>query len=373
MAEPNAPAAPAPADAAAPAAPVEGDYRAEFAKQMAELRNGQKEPEPEKPAEKPAEATEDEDEDVEEADDEEEAVEDEDEGEAAEEDEEPKDAKGKYTQALRKLQKKEEAFEKHRTSVLAKEREVGALEKKLATQRADLGRFIEAMKTDPVGVLEREGLLTEDDKQHWMRQFHYLSGEAGKDPRSRAEAERLRRDRERDQALKKQQEKIDSFEKEREAERAKVAQEAELKDYVSKLDGTVEQYKAKTPLLEKALAKNAQKTTRELRQIAHDLSVAQGAWAEPKAVVTEWVKRRKELLAELDVVEPGATATPKKAKSKSAAEQKGPGTEPSNKGSSAAVPPANETAEQREAREERARKKELRQMLREARGEPAED
>lgn len=383
MADAATPAAAAPAAADAAQATAGDTYQSDFSAMMKEMRGEAAQAPPAKKAEIPPAKEEDAEEegDVEEPGEDEDAAEpdaeedDAAEGEDAEEEKEEEDPKGTYSKNLRALQKKEEAFEKHKATVLAKERDLTARERAYTDRSGKLEDLIQAMLVDPVGTLEREGRLSEEDKQHWAKQFHYTSGEAAKDPRSRAEAERLVRERQHRDLLKKQQERLDAMEKERAEERAKAAQTAELNNYVTKLDTTVGQYRAKTPLLEQALSKNAEKTTRELRQIAHDLSVAQNEWAEPKAVVTEWVKRRKELLAELGIAEPAATATSttNKAKSKSAVEKKGPGTEPTKKGSSSAAPPANETPEQRAAREEREYRKELRRMTREARGLPAED
>ena len=214
---------------------------------------------------------------------------------------------------------------------------------------AELGQFIKSLQLDPFGTLMKAGLLNEDDAEYASKQLYYHSKSAQTDPKNRAEAERLRRERQVLLEAQQTRAEVERLRREREQERAEAAKTAELNAYVAKIDATVDSYKSKTPLLAQALQKNPARTRRELFEIANELSSAKQAFADPGLVVLAWTKQRKALLAELGIQEPVAAA--QKDKSKPAVEKKGPPEKQSSK-------PAQKTPEDEEAefqRELRAR------------------
>ena len=242
------------------------------------------------------------------------------EAEEGEGDEEP-DGKSKYSKALRKLQKDEASLQQFKTQVLAKEKTVVEREQRAVTAERELRDFISAVKLDPVHTLIKAGLISEDEIGHIARQLHFLSPEALKDPRSRPEAERLRRERERELESKRVGSEVEKMRREREQERAQAQQDAQLDGYISKLDATAQASKAKHPVLAQALEKDAARTERELRAVAHELAVAKQGFADPALVVLAWLKQRKQVLAAHGIAE--AAVVPNKAKSTKPAEQKG--------------------------------------------------
>jgi hypothetical protein len=323
-----------PADGGTAAPDADAAYKSELAAMLAaDKAAAEAKDDPHPPAEKKPEgdaaADDDDAEDAAEADAE---AEEEGEGEGDEADEEgeeeateDEDGKSKYSKALRKLQKDEASLQKFKTEVLAKEKAVVQREKEAEKTENEIGAFLRTLKANPVKALVDNGFLTEADFEFAARQFFLLSPDAAKDPKNRVEAERLRRERERDIEAKSAVARVEKLERERAEERAEAQRTAARNEYVAKLEATTDENKAKSPILAKALEKNAARTRRELLETAAELSQAKGEYADPKLVVLAWTKRRKELLAELGVTEAPAakTETDKKAKSKKPAEQKG--------------------------------------------------
>ena len=320
------------ADTAAPDA--EAAYKATIAEMLAAEKaaaEGEKKPPAEKKDE-PAgeEATTDEDDDTEEEgeDKPESEGEDDEEEEGEGEEEEPK---GKYSKALRTLQKEKESLQAFKATVLREQKAVAAEREQLKATQTEVRSFVAALKRDPHGTLLKAGLLNEAELDHYAKQLHFMSPEALKDPRSRAEAERLRREWDRDRSIAEQRAEVERLRKERDAELAEKQQAAELDRYVAKVNTAAEQAKTKTPELAKALAKNADRTQRELLMLSHELSQAKGELADPKLVVLAWTKRHKAeaeywrtyLAADSGTTTAAATPAGKKAKSTKPAEQKG--------------------------------------------------
>jgi hypothetical protein len=242
---------------------------------------------------------------------------DEDTDEESEDDEDPKVDKD----ALRKLQKEKRSFEAHKTKVLELERQVATREKQAETRERELSDFIGKLRTDPFTTLIEAKLLSEEDISFAARQLYLMSPEAAKDPRSKAEAERLRRERERDMKAERAEREVERLRREREEERAQQAEERKLADYTSRIDSTTQVFKEKTPLLTKALAKDSAATKRELYQIAYELATANGGQlAEPGKVVLAWEKQQRERIARLGLEAP---AVQSKAKTPTAAKSQG--------------------------------------------------
>lgn len=253
-----------------------------------------------------------------EAEDEPEADEDDDSDEESEDEDDPKVDKD----ALRKLQKEKRSFEAHKTKVLELERQVATREKQAETREREITDFIGRLRTDPFTTLIEAKLLSEEDISFAARQLYLMSPEAAKDPRSKAEAERLRRERERDMKAERAEREVERLRREREEERAQQAEERKLQDYTSRIDSTTQVFKAKTPLLTKALEKDATATKRELYQIAYELATANGGQlAEPGKVVLAWEKQQRERIARLGLEAPAAVQS--KAKTPTAAKSQG--------------------------------------------------
>jgi hypothetical protein len=258
---------------------------------------------------------------------------------------------GKYSKAFRKLQKQEAELQQFKSQILQQERELKQRYEKQQANEAELGQFIRQLQLDPFGTLMKAGLLNEDDAEYASKQLYFHSKAAAADPKSKLEAERLRRERQVLLEAQQTRREVEELRREREKERTEAQKQASLNGYISKIDSTVESYKAKTPLLAKALEKNPTRTRQELLQIANDLSYAKQEFADPSLVILAWVKQRKQLLADHGITEPVAKS--EQAKSKTAAEKKGPTDGKSTKSAQSSVvdDEAAEAAFQKELRE----------------------
>lgn len=266
----------------------------------------------------------------------EDAAEDETDDDVAPEDKDPKVAE----ESLRKLQKEKRTFEAYKATVLEKERAVVAREERVAGGERELVGFLKQLQVDPVGALVGNKLLTDDQLDYAARQLMLLSPSGLKDPRSRAEAERLRTEMKRDVEAREARAEIENIRKEREAEKAQAKADRELNTYVTQLDASLPTYKAKTPLLAKAMEKDASATKRELYSVATELATANGGrLVEPGKVLLAWEKQVREQLARLGFSLPeAAPAGQSKAKTPTAAKKQGH--EQNGKG----APPAQEQA-----------------------------
>lgn len=227
------------------------------------------------------------------------------EGEEAEDEEEGEEKPpDKYTAALRKLQKEESRLQDLKATILQRDREITQREQKAQKDEQEIASFIKAIRVDPFQTLLKAGILTEDDAEYISKQLYYHSKTASVDPKNKAEADRIRREREFRLEAEENRHRIARLEKEREDERAQATQKQNLDAYVSKIDAAVEAQKSKHSLLAKALEKNPARTKQELFKIANDLSYAKQAYADPGLVILAWVKERKAFLAELGVNEP---------------------------------------------------------------------
>lgn len=236
-----------------------------------------------------------------------------------EDEEKPKDEK--YSKALRRLQKQESELQQFKAQVLQQERDLKTRVEKQTHAEAELGQFIRSLQLDPYGTLMKAGLLTEDDAEYASKQLYFHSKAAAADPKSKAEADRLRREREVLLEAQKARREVEAIRREREEENKKAQQERATNEYIAKIDTAVEAQKSKHPLLVKALEKNPTRTRKELLQFANDLSYSKKEYADPSLVILAWVKHRKELLSDYGLVEPVAKSN--QAKSTSAVEKKG--------------------------------------------------
>lgn len=269
------------------------------------------------------------------------------EAEAAEEEETAEDDKDEEEsevdeEALRKLQKEKRSFERHKAEVLAHERQVKEREQRVTTTEREIAEFIQRLRVDPFTALVQAKILDEADISYAARQLFLMTPEALKDPRAKAEAEARRRERERDFAAMQANARVERLEREREQEKAKQAEERQLNDYVARIKATTTVFKAKTPLLEKAMTADSAATERELYQLAYELSQAQGGhFVEPGKVVLAWEKQQRERLARLGFAQEKATpAAQSKAKTPTAAKQQGQ-SQKGKEGAPAAAEPAD--------------------------------
>jgi hypothetical protein len=254
------------------------------------------------------------------------------------EDEEPVDK-----DELRKRAKERRTFETYKAGVLEKERTVEAREQKVAKGEKELMSFFDELNSSGIEALLNHQLIPQDRMAAYSRQLFLLSPEGLKDPRSRPEAERLRAEMARDAQTRQANARVEKLEKEREAEKAQAQADREATNYVAQIDASLVPYKAKTPLLAKAMETDARETKRELLSIASELAAANGdRFVEPGKVLLAWEKRQRGLIARLGL-SPGEQppATQNKAKTKTAAKKQGQG----KNGTSA--PAAEEPAEEK--------------------------
>jgi hypothetical protein len=244
------------------------------------------------------------------------------EADADEETDEPKVDKA----ALAQLAKEKRSLERLKVDVLDKERQVVEREQKVARGEAQLTAAFREFTANPVEMALKHNLIPEADFKFYAQQFLLLSPEGLKDPRSKPEAERLRRERERDTENRRALAEVEKLRKEREEEKAAAAGEKQLNEYIARIDTSVPAYKAKTPLLAKAMEKDAGATRRELFQVAYELAQANaGEFVEPGRVLLAWEKQQRERIARLGLTAPTAApaAPTAKAKTPNAAKSQG--------------------------------------------------
>lgn len=325
-----------PAEGTPASAPDPAAEKAAYDEGLKKLLAGETTEEP--PAEEVPPKPEGEAEDEPEAEADDDHVEDEETADEEEEDGDPKIAE----EALRKLQKEKRTFEKHKSEVLAHERTVKEREQRVDKGERELTGFISELKASPVETLLKNDMIPEADFQFWARQFHLLSPEGLKDPRSRPEAERLRRERSQNSESRVALARVEKLEQERVAEKAQLQADRELNDYVTRIDSSMAAYKAKTPLLAKAMEKDASATKRELYLVASELAKANhDQFVEPGKVFLAWEKQQRERIARLGLSVPATTpAVPAKAKPTTAAKPQGQ-VKPT-KGAPAAKEPADD-------------------------------
>lgn len=343
------------------AAKAEAVYRSTLAKMVNE---GEETTEPEKkpPSEKedekegedkPADTSTDEEGDKKEEE-EPSTSDDEEGGEEGDKEAEAPEEQSKYSKAFRKLQQQEAQLQAFKTQIVTKERELQQREHQAQQAEEELRTFIRDLKVDPFEVLFRNGLINEDEAEHLAKQLYYRSRAAAADPKSRAEAERLRREQAMRMESLETKRAIARLQQEREAEKAQLASDRQLDGYVSRLEATIDAYKSKTPLLAKAWEKDPARTREQIYSLVKKLGAPTGEFPEPGAAVLEWLKERKRVLALHGYAEPAPVATDNKDKSKTAVEKKGPSNGKTTQSSKAPT-----TDEEKEA----AYQKELRARL----------
>lgn len=245
-------------------------------------------------------------------------------------------------EALRKLQKERRSFEKVKTEVFARDRAVTQREQVIGRAEGELKSFVTELKSKPVQTLLKHDFIAEEDLAYWARQFHLLSPEGLKDPRARPEAERLQRERERDRETARAAARVAKLEEDRATEKAQLELDKQTNAYVARIEQSVPAFKAKTPLLQKAMAADAAETKREIYALAYELAQANGGqFVEPGKVVLAWERRYGALIKRLGLA-PASTppaATPSKAKPPTAAKNQGQSQKKEG------APAATETAE----------------------------
>lgn len=228
---------------------------------------------------------------------------------------------------LRRLQKEKRSFEKVKTEVLQLERTVKEREQQVEQARSEIKAFFTAFNARPVETMLERNMLDQESIDYLARQLFLHTTEAKKDPRSKHEAERLQRDREQRMEARRANERVEKLERELEAKKFTEQEERKLNTYVSSLDTSFETYKAKTPLLTKAMAKDPASTKRELYAVAYELATANnGQFAEPGKVLLAWEKQQRARLERLGLSAPAAEPSgnsDNRAKSKTAAKSQG--------------------------------------------------
>jgi hypothetical protein len=228
------------------------------------------------------------------------------------EDKKPVDEK--YSKALRRIQKQEAELLHFKSQIIAADRE-----------------------------------LKPEAAEYWSKNLYYNSPAAAADPKSKAEAERLRREREFVYEANQTRQELERVKRQLEEDRAAQQRQQQDDHYVARLDATIDAYKAKTPLLEAAFKQDPVRTREDLFRIAAHLSDAKGVYEDPGAVVQAWLKERRKLLASFGIKEP--VAKTQQVESKKADEKKGPTNGKSQNGQAQAETDAQDAAFKKELRE----------------------
>lgn len=226
-----------------------------------------------------------------------------------------------------------------------------AAEQAEATQK-QFESWKERAKTNPVGALdELIGDLSPEEYDYVARQFHVRS-KAATNPELRALAERERREREASSKADEAIRRAEEMEKRAiERERA-VELEEKRREYVSAVEGMASEND--TPLLAKALKKNAKQTREELRAVAGYLAQQSGeAWPDHAEVAKAWETWQRQQLADRFDIDPEvitgakrAAETQTKPQTPAAGETKRPKTISSELGTNTKPKPTPKTPEE---------------------------
>lgn len=243
------------------------------------------------------------------------------EADPVDDDQPPGDKDEPYAKAFLKLQKEKRAFQAFKSSVLAKEAEVAATKTKLEQSEGEIVAFVQKLRRDPFKTLLDAGLLTADDAEYVSQQLHFNSAAAAKDPRNRAEAERLRAARELALEVRETKAEMARLRAEQEEStrrgREEAAAHAQVDKFRADLNTQVKQFQAKTPIFATAMKQDAAGTKSELEQLAGEMYRRDGKIPAPIQVLLAWTKREKTILARQ-----GVAAVPE-AKTANATKQKG--------------------------------------------------
>jgi hypothetical protein len=166
-----------------------------------------------------------------------------------------------------------------------------------------LAQKVDALKGRGLrGFIEAAELfgLGSDDDEAIARAFYVRSKAGQKDPRARAEADRMMRERESSGELAKLREEHEALKKKLEGkddESKRAAQRESYVDHLVKVAGKLED----APLVQKMLAKSPKKTREKLFSVAAEIGERTGQPPKAAKVIRVLEKRRRRELAELDV------------------------------------------------------------------------
>jgi hypothetical protein len=242
------------------------------------------------------------------------------------------EADPKTARSLAAIAREKQRFEQQaaqaRQQLQAKERELTEQRTKFDAELKTAQAFKARVSSDPVGaMLDALGDVAPEQLDYIARQF-YSRFKAATDPKlgpeMKAQAERERATRAATSEVDKVRAELEQLKQERAAELKARQDEADLNEYVSKVEAAVGE---ETPLLGKAIKKNPRVTRSELAEVAKYIAKQTGRVPEPSEVAKGWeTVRRSELRERLDLDVDALLKPPPKTTTPDAGEKQRPKT-----------------------------------------------
>lgn len=178
----------------------------------------------------------------------------------------------------------------------AKEREFEQREASLKPKFERLEKFerlIERARHEPELLLAEAGITSDEDITHAFRRLYAMTDAGKKDPKTREAVDRLAKERERDEEIRKLAKKLED----KEAAEKKAAEEQEHRKAVeSTLDRFAKAASDRYPLAKTFLEKNPARARADMEFVAGRLIQQHGRMPEAKEVMVAFEKERRQFL-----------------------------------------------------------------------------
>lgn len=219
-------------------------------------------------------------------------------------DDEPKRGKedpetAKRIAHVRKLeQRSREKIARERTDFERERQQFTEEMKSIRASAAEFERLKSRARYEPEAVLAALG-LSEDDYVFASRRLYALSKDGKADPKNKAAADQLSKEREYSDKLTATEKKLAEMEAKLEQKAQQEAAQREAAEYIENVHRAVDE---SAPLLQRQLAKNPGKAFQSIAMIADELAGKNGGkLPDPKKVIRVYEKRRRAELEELGV------------------------------------------------------------------------
>lgn len=204
----------------------------------------------------------------------------------------PETAK-KLDQVRRAEKRMREGLDRERDQ-MAREFEQREAEIKPKLERLErFERLLSRARYEPELLLAEAGVTSDEDVTHAFRRLYAMTEAGKKDPKTREAVDRLSKERERDEEIRKLAKRLED----KEAAEKKAAEEAEHRKGVeSTLDRFAKAASDRYPLAKTFLEKNPQRARADMEFVAGRLVQKNGRMPEPKEVMIAFEKERRQFL-----------------------------------------------------------------------------